>query len=86
MLECQEPELAWCSFKNILFRLIGQHIPTITINGDFKSPWFDSEVYEAYRSKKRAHKLYKDSEFTNDSLGVKFATARKKFKNISDEK
>ena len=86
MLESQEPEVAWSSFKSTLFQLIGRHIPTITIKGDFKSPWFDSEVYEAYRAKKRAHKAYKGDESNNELLGFKFEVARKNFKNISDEK
>ena len=86
MLDCREPELAWSSFKSRLSHLINKYIPTITVKGDFKSPWFDSEAYEAYRTKKRAHKLHKGSDFKNDLLGLKFATARKNYETISDQK
>ena len=58
-VDCTEPEIAWTNFKNILFMYIKKHIPTITIKSNFSMPWFDSECYEAYRDKQRAHKKSK---------------------------
>ena len=50
-----EPEIAWIKFKEILFLLVNRSIPKINVNGHFSMPWFDSECYDAYRSKERAH-------------------------------
>ena len=58
-VDCTEPEIAWTNFKNILFMYMKKHIPTITIKSNFTMPWFDSECYEAYRDKQRAHKTFK---------------------------
>ena len=62
ILNNREPELAWSKFKNILFHLINMNIPTITIKSTFSAPWFDSESFEAYREKERAHKKLKENK------------------------
>ncbi|MCP4459302.1 MAG: endonuclease/exonuclease/phosphatase family protein, partial [Cytophagales bacterium] len=59
LIDRTEPELAWRSFKSILFKLVDRNIPTITLKGNFDSPWFDAECYDAYRDKERAHKKFK---------------------------
>ena len=51
ILDCMEPELAWLAFKHTLFSLTKRHIPSISVKSDFKSPWFDSDCFEAYRKK-----------------------------------
>ena len=35
------------------------YILTITIKSSFSSPWFDSDCFEAYKNKERAHKVKK---------------------------
>ena len=84
MLDCIEPELAWCKFKSTLFHYVDKHIPTITISSAYRSPWSDSEVHDAYRDKKRAHEIHKSK---NDlESGLKFSQARREFKKISCQK
>ena len=55
-----EPELAWLAIKYTLFSLVDRYIPSISIKSDFTSPWFDTECFEAYRNKDRAHKEFKN--------------------------
>ena len=83
-IDGQDPELAWTSFKDIFFRLVERNVPRISISEKFTSPWFDSECYEAYRSKERAHKNFKlCSNIHNE---VKRDSSRKHFKNICSKK
>ena len=84
LLDCTEPEIAWSRFKHTLFSAINNHIPTITIDSKFQSPWFDSDVWEKFRIKQRAHKKFKSSKLPNDEL--KFSQARREFKRISSQK
>ena len=84
MLDCTEPEIAWSLFKSTLFHNVNKYIPTITIKSEFKPPWFDSEVYEAFRDKARAHKKFKRTK--NDLDGLNFANRRREFKRISCRK
>ncbi len=84
VIDCIEPELAWRSFKTILFNLVDRHIPTITLKGNFNSPWFDCESYEAYRKKERAHKHFK--EYGGLLNELKRNNARTNFKNICSAK
>ena len=84
LIDGQDPELAWTSFKDIFFKLVERHVPRIAISEKFTSPWFDSECYEAYRSKERAHKKFKLS--SNIHNEVKRDAARKHFKNICSKK
>ena len=79
-IDCMEPETAWKTFKEILFTCIDRSIPKINVNGNFSSPWFDSECYEAYRSKERAHIKFKASPSISREL--KRDITRKKFKKI----
>ena len=80
----QEPEIAWRSFKGILFTLIDKHIPKITISNQFTSPWFDSECYEAYRTKERAHIKFKRNKNLESEL--KRDATRKHFKTTCSQK
>ena len=50
-------------------------VPTITIKSIFSSPWFDSKCYEAYREKKRAHKLLSGNGSIDNK--IKFSTLRR---------
>ena len=84
LLSCTEPEIAWVRFKSVLFYYVNKYIPTVTIKSEFKPPWFDSEVHDAYRNKERAHKKYKRTESVLD--GVKFSKARRDFKTLSSQK
>ena len=80
ILNNREPELAWSKFKNILFHLINMNIPTITIKSTFSAPWFDSESFEAYREKERAHKNLKENR--SELKELKFISKRNDFKKL----
>ena len=67
ILDCMEPELALLAFKHTLFSLIKRHIPYISVKSDFKSPWFDSDCFEAYRKKERSHKKFKGKSNLGDN-------------------
>ena len=84
VLNNREPEYAWKNFKSILFYLVNKHIPTITIKSTFSSPWFDSECYEAYREKKRAHGFRSGNRTTDNE--IKFSNSRRSFKNLCNHK
>ena len=84
VLDGREPELAWRDFKCIVNALTKKHIPTITIRSDFTLPWFDSECFEAYRDKKRAHKQYRLSK--NKDNEIKFKSKRRTFKAVCSKK
>ena len=84
LIDRTEPELAWRSFKSTLFNLVNKYIPKITLKGNFDSPWFDAECYDAYRRKKRAHKKFKtDGGLCNE---LKRNHHRQTFKNICSAK
>ena len=83
-IDCLEPELAWNRFEKIFFILVNRSIPKIKINGNFSSPWFDSECYEAYRSKERAHIKFKSVPSVSNEL--KRDATRKNFKNVCSAK
>ena len=79
-----EPEIAWMKFKEILFSLVNKSIPKINVNGNFSMPWFDSECYDVYRSKERAHvKFKRDASLNNE---IKRDTTRKSFKRVCSAK
>ena len=84
LIDGQDPELAWTSFKDIFFKLVERNVPRLAISEKFTSPWFDSDCFEAYRSKERAHKKFKlCSNIHNE---VKRDAARKNFKNTCSKK
>ena len=79
-----EHEYCWLSFRSILSNLVNKHIPSISIQLKYKSPWFDSDAHDAYRKKKRAHVKWKETGDMGDYF--KFCTHRKNFKKLSDQK
>ena len=79
-----EPEIAWIKFKEILFLLVNRSIPKINVNGNFSMPWFDSECYDAYRSKERAHIKFKTDPSLNNE--IKRDVTRKNFKRVCSAK
>ena len=84
MLDSTEPELAWLLFKTKLFQCVDKHIPIITIKSEFQPPWFDSELYQACRSKEDARRKFKR---TNSHLDeINFSNARREFKALSNKK
>ena len=83
VLDNREPESAWNNFKSILNHNVDIYIPTITIKSTFTSPWFDSECFEAYREKERAHKVRSNNNITNE---LKFSEKRRNFKNLCNRK
>ena len=84
LIDRTEPEIAWRSFKSILFNLVDKYIPKITLKGNFDSPWFDAECFDAYRRKERAHKKFKnDGSLCNE---LKRNHTRHTFKNICSTK
>ena len=80
ILDNREPEHAWSNFKKVLFHLINMKIPTITIKSTFSAPWFDSETYEAYRTKERAHKRLKENK--TELRELNFIKKRKSFNKL----
>ncbi len=84
VIDRTEPEIAWLNFKSIIFNFVNKHIPKITIKCDFDSPWFDSECYEAYRNKERAHKHFKRASNLDNEL--KKNAAKRVFRNTCDQK
>ena len=84
MLDSAEPELAWSLFKTKLFQCVDKHIPKITIKSEFQPPWFDSELYQACKSKENARRKFKR---TNSQLDeINFVNARRNFKSLSNKK
>ena len=87
-----EPEIAWLALKHTLFSHIDKYIPSISVKSDFTSPWFDSECFEAYREKGRAHKKFKENSRIEDNTqniiqsDLKFKHKRQLFKNICNRK
>ena len=92
ILDRREPEMAWQDFKNVLTHFSVKHIPLITVKSDFSSPWFDSECFEAYIKKERAHKKYKsdlsDPNKVQEAFQSELAFKQKRclFKNICNKK
>ena len=82
--DCKEPEIDWKILKNILFVYVTKYIPTITIKSTITMPWFDSECYEAYRDKQRAHKTFKQHK--NEKNKLCFKSKRRCFKDICNKK
>ena len=56
------------------------NIPTITIKSTFSAPWFDSETFEAYRTKERAHKRLKANK--TELRELNFITKRNDFNKL----
>ena len=83
VLDNREPEAAWTNFMSIIFHLVNIHIPTINIKSTFSSPWFDSECYDAYREKERAHRPVDKRTIDNE---IKFSSKRRSFKNLCNKK
>lgn len=84
MLASAEPELAWSKFKHNLFYFVDKHIPTITMKSEFQPPWFDSELFEACRSKNRAHATFKRTKSDKDVL--KYSNLRRNLKKLACQK
>ena len=43
----------WCNFKNILFKLMDQHIPKIKIGDATQPSWVDAKTHNLCREKER---------------------------------
>ena len=95
VLDYLEPELGWYVFKKILLSYVYKHIPVISVKSSFSAPWFDSECYEAYRDKERAHKKFKQAiNNVNDDISntnrlqceINFKHKRYQFKNMCNQK
>ena len=79
-LDKLEPDIAWDSFKNILFGVLDKYVPKMKVKSEFKSPWFDSECLQKSKEKERLHKKFKDNRNLRNEL--KFKTCRREFKNL----
>ena len=79
-LDKLEPDIAWDSFKNILFGVFDKYVPKMKVKSEFKSPWFDSECLHESKEKERLHKKFKDNRNLRNEL--KFKTCRREFKNL----
>ena len=80
-----EPEIAWQNFKTALFLFVDKFIPKITLKCTFSYPWFDSECFDAYRDKERAHREKKGKN-VDLAKELNFSMKRKAFKNICNQK
>ena len=54
----------------LLSALTKKHIPTITVKSNFTLPWFDSDCFEAYRDKQRAHKKFRVTKIIMINLNL----------------
>ena len=43
VLDKLEPDIAWETFKKLLFSIIDEYVPKTKVKTEFRSPWFDSE-------------------------------------------
>ena len=83
-------DVAWNSFKHILFSLMDRHIPKIKVGGVIQPSWFDAEAHQLCREKERLHQKYKGTPDDDSDVKLnrylKFSIARKKFKNLVSQK
>ena len=84
ILESMHPDTAWNNFATILKHQMGRHIPTIILKSESQPIWYDSECNLKCKEKERYHKKYKRTGSLQD--GLKFATARKDFKKLVNQK
>ena len=84
ILESMHPDSAWQNFTEALTSCMERHIPKIKLKSKFQPIWYDSECHRKCKEKEKLHKKYKLSGSLND--GIKFATARKEFKNLVNQK
>ena len=82
LLNGTEPEIGWRKFKAKLFEIADRHIKKAHVKTDGQDPWFDSECFDAWRTKMRLHKDRNKS----DAANLKFSLARKSFKNLVAQK
>ena len=82
MLKCTEPEIGWKRFKDKLFEVADRYIKKAHVKTDGQDPWFDSECYDAWRTKMRLHKV----KHKSDKAKLQFSLARKNFKNSVAQK
>ncbi len=82
MLNCTEPEVGWRKFKDKLFEITNKHVKKTFVKTDGQDPWFDSECFDAWRTKMRLHKVKDKSDLDN----LNFTLARKFFNNLVDQK
>ena len=80
-----EPELAWNKFKNILFEILDNHIPKVTVKTEFKSPCFDSECFLKCKEKEKLHKKFKSNRTVLNELKFKILVKAKMRANFDDQ-
>ena len=80
VLDKLEPDIAWETFKKLLFSIIDKYVPKIKVKTEFRSPWFDSECLQKSKEKEKLHKKFKDNSNLKNEL--KFKTCRREFKNL----
>ena len=78
------PDTGWKLLKDSLLTLADQHIPKVQVKSEFQPPWFDSELFEACRTKERLRDRFKQSGLLSDEL--KFSSSRKDYKRLSSKK
>ena len=80
VLDKLEPDIAWETFKKLLFSIIDKYVPKIKVKTEFRSPWFDSECLQKSKEKEKLHKKFKDNSNLKNELKSK--TCRREFKNL----
>ena len=71
-------------FESKFFSICDKHIPKIKISNEFKPPWYDSEVFELEREKKRLHSKAKKSGC--DVHHLKFVACKKELEELIKKK
>ena len=84
VFSCNDPCLAWDSFKTILKDFCSQRIPKKTVRSQFQPPWFDTECDRIRRKKEKLRLKAKDTGLDADY--DRFREMRKTFKNTINMK
>ena len=84
LLKYCDTDSAWQNFKTVLFALCDKHIPKITVQYKFKSPWYDSDTHKLCREKERLRTVYGVTGMPEDYAA--FSRKRKEFKKSIEDK
>ena len=71
VLDKLEPDIAWETFKKLLFSIIDKHVPKIKVKKEFRSPWFDSECLQNLKKKKNCIKSLRITVILNLKVNAK---------------
>ena len=84
ILKYCDAETAWQDFKKILLSLCEKHIPTITIQYKFQSPWYDSQAHKICQEKETLRTVFNNTKIPSDYTA--FCNKRKEFRRCIEDK